>query len=133
MITITLVTESKLYIKDNTPLYGYFDDYSKLFNFLVRRCVHHLRHQLNGESESRYRTDLMLDFNITNRMAKAVMRTAKNQLKLLKESAQYRFKNLYKRKRSLYKKIQKLKLRLSSSSTSLKQRIVFERIFIVLK
>ena len=122
MITITLVTESKLYIKDNTPLYGYFDDYSKLFNFLVRRCVHHLRHQLNGESESRYRTDLMLDFNITNRMAKAVMRTAKNQLKLLKESAQYRFKNLYKRKRSLYKKIQKLKLRLSSSSTSLKQR-----------
>jgi len=122
MITITLVTESKLYIKDNTPLYDYFDDYSKLFNFLVRRCVHHLRHQLNGESESRYRTDLMLDFNITNRMAKAVMRTAKNQLKLLKESAQYRFKNLYKRKCSLYKKIQKLKLRLSSSSTSLKQR-----------
>jgi len=55
-------------------------------------------------------------------MAKAVMRTAKNQLKLLKESAQYQFKSLYKRKRSLYKKIQKLKLLLSSSSTSLKQR-----------
>ena len=122
MTSITLVTESKLYLKDNVSLYDYFDDYSKLFNFLVRRCVHHLRHQLNGEPESRYRTNLMLEFNITNRMAKAVMRTAKNQLKLLKESAQYQFKNLYKRKRSLYKKIQKLKFLLSSSLTSLKQR-----------
>ena len=122
MTSITLVTESKLYLKDNTPLYDYFDDYSRLFNFLVRRCVHHLRHQLNGESESRYRTNLMLEFNITNRMAKAVIKTAKNQLKLLKESAQYQFKNLYKRKRSLYKKIQKLKFLLSSRSISLKQR-----------
>ena len=122
MTNITLVTESKLYLKDNTTLYDYFDDYSKLFGFLVRRCVHHLRHRLNGESESRYRTNLMLEFNITNRMAKAVVRTAKNQLKLLKESAQYQFKNLYKRKRSLYKKIQKLKIFLSSNLTSLKQR-----------
>ena len=122
MTNITLVTESKLYLKDNTPLYDYFDDYSRLFNFLVRRCVHHLRHRLNGESESRYRTNLILEFNITNRMAKAVIKTAKNQLKLLKESAQYQFNNLYKRKRSLYKKIQKLKFLLSSSSTSLKQR-----------
>ena len=122
MTSITLVAESKLYLKDNTPLYIYFDDYSKLFGFLVRRCVHHLRHQLNGESESRYRTNLMLEFNITNRMAKAVIKTAKNQLKLLKESARYQYNNLYKRRRSLYKKIQKLKTLLSSSSTSLKQR-----------
>lgn len=122
MTSITLVTESKLYLKDNTPLYDYFDEYSKLFSFLVRRCVHHLRHQLNDESESRYRTNLMLEFNITNRMAKAVVKTAKNQLKLLKEAARYRYNNLYKRKHSLYKKIQKLKSLLSSSSTSLKQR-----------
>lgn len=122
MTNITLVAESKLYLKDNTPLYNYFDGYSKIFNFLVRRCVHHLRHQLNGESESRYRTNLMLEFNITNRMAKAVIKTAKNQLKLLKESAQYQFNNLYKRKRSLHRQIQKLKFHLSSSSTSLKQR-----------
>ena len=122
MTSITLVTESKLYLKDNTSLYDYFDDYSKLFNVLVRRCVHHLRHRLNGESESRYRTSLMLEFNITNRMAKAVIKTAKNQLKLLKESAQYQFNNLYKRKRSLFKKITKLKALLSSSLTSLKQR-----------
>ena len=52
MTTITLVTESKLYLKDNTALYDYFDDYSKLFNFLVRKCVHHLKNKLNGEKES---------------------------------------------------------------------------------
>ena len=122
MTTITLVTESKLYLKDNTALYTYFDDYSKLFNFLVRRCVHHLKNKLNGEKESQYRTNLMFDFGITNRMAKAVIKTAKNQLKLLTESARYQYNNLYKRKRSLFKKIQKLKAILSSSSTSLKQR-----------
>ena len=122
MTSITLVAESKLYQKDNTPLYDYFDDYSKLFNFLVRRCVHHLRHKLNGESESRYRTNLMLEFNITNRMAKAVIKTAKTQLKSLKELARYQYNNLYKRRRSLYKKIAKLKAILSSSSATLKQR-----------
>lgn len=119
---ITLVTESKLYVKDNLSLYSYFDDYSRLFNFLVRRCVHHLRHKLNGLSESRYRTDLMIQFNLTNRMAKAVIRTAKKQLKLLRESARYQFNNLYKRRKSLYKKIQKYKSMLSMNSTSLKQR-----------
>ena len=122
MTSITLVAESKLYLKDNIPLYDYFDDYSKLFNFLVRRCVHHLKNKLNGELESWYRTNLMLNFDITNRMANAVMRTAKNQLKLLKESARYQYNNLYKRRRSLYKKIAKLKAILSSSSATLKQR-----------
>lgn len=122
MASLTLVTESKLYIRDNAPLYDYFNDYSKLYGFLVRRCVHHLRHQLNGESESRYRTNLMLEFNITNRMAKVVIKTAKSRLKLLKESAYYQFKNLYKRRRSLFKKITKLKVILSSSTATLKQR-----------
>ena len=122
MTDITLVAESKLYLKDNISLYDYFDDYSKLFNFLVRRCVHHLNHKLKGENESRYRTNLMREFSITNRMAKAVMRTAKNQLKLLKESARYQYNNLYKRRRSLCKKITKLKAILASSSTSPRQR-----------
>ena len=122
MTSITLVTESKLYLKDNTSLYDYFNDYSKLFNFLVRRTIHHLKRKLNGEIESQYRTNLMLEFDITNRMAKAVIRTAKNQLKLLKESAKYQYNNLYKRKRSLLKKITKFKAILSSSSTSLKRR-----------
>ena len=122
MSNITLVAESKLYVKDNLSIYSYFDDYSRLFNFLVRRCVHHLRKKMNGVSESRYRTNLMIQFYITNPMAKAVIRTAKNQLKLLTESARYQFKNLYKRRKSLYKKIQKYKSMLSLSSTSLKKR-----------
>ena len=115
MASITLVAESKLYLKDNLSLYNYFDDYSKLFNFLVRRTIHHLRHNLNGESESKYCTSLMLEFGITNRMANAIIRTAKNQLKLLKESSYYQYGRLYKRKRSLQKKIDKLKLSLNSN------------------
>ena len=126
MSNITLVVESKLYVKDNLSLYSYFDDYSRLFNFLVRKCVHHLRHKLNGVSESQYRTDLMIEFNLTNRMAKAVIRTAKNQLKLLTESARYQFKNLYKRRKSLYKKIQKYQSMLSLSSIFPKQRKVIK-------
>lgn len=114
MANITLVAESKLYLRDNLSLYNYFDNYSRLFNFLVRRCIHHLRHQLNGELESRYRTNLMLEFGITNRMAKAIIKTAKNRLKLLKESSYYQYSRLYKRRRSLQKKIDKLKLSLDS-------------------
>lgn len=105
MASITLVAESKLYLKDNISLYNYFDDYSKLFNFLVRRTIHHLRYNLNGELESKYRTRLMLEFGITNRMAKAVITTAKSQLKLLKESSYYQYSRLYKRKRSLQRKV----------------------------
>ena len=115
MASITLVAESKLYLKDNLSLYNYFDDYSKLFNFLVRRTIHHLRHNLNGESESKCRTRLMLKFGITNRMAKAIIKTAKNQLRLLKESSYYQYRRLYKRKRSLQRKIDKLKLSLDSN------------------
>jgi transposase, IS605 orfB family len=114
MNNITLVSESKLYLKDNLSLYNYFDDYSKLFNFLVRRTVHHLKHKLNGESESKYRTRLMLEFGITNRMAKAIVNTAKTQLSLLKELSCYQYGRLYKRRRSLQKKIEKLKLSLNS-------------------
>lgn len=115
MTDITLVAESKLYLKDNLSLYNYFDDYAKLFNFLVRRTVHHLRHKLNGESESKYRTRLMFEFNLTNRMAKAIIKTAKDQLSLLRGSSYYRYSRLYKRRRSLQKKIEKLKLSLDSN------------------
>lgn len=114
MTNITLVAESKLYLRDNVFLYDYFDDYSKLFNFLVRRTVHHLRHKLNGESESKYRTRLMLEFGITNRMAKAIVLAAKAQLSLLERLSRYQYSRLYKRRRSLQKKIKKLKLSLDS-------------------
>ena len=56
----------------------------------------------------------MFEFGITNRMAKAIVVTAKNQLKLLKESSYYKHSRLYKRKRSLQRKIDKLKLGLNS-------------------
>ena len=127
MTTITLVTESKLYPKDNASMYAYFDEYSKLFNFLVRRSVHHLNHGLNGESESQYRTNLMCEFGITNRMAKAIMRTAKNRLRALKEMARYQHDNLHKRRLFLIKKIVKLKTTLSSDSISLRRRKLVKR------
>lgn len=127
MTTITLVTESKLYLKDNTSMYAYFDDYSRLFNFLVRRSVHHLNHGLNGESESQYRTNLMREFGITNRMAKAIIRTAKNQFRVLKEMTRYRYDNLHKRRLFLIKKIVKLKTTLLSGSISLKRRKLVKR------
>ena len=127
MTAITLVTESKLYLKDNASMYAYFDDYSRLFNFLVRMSVHHLKHSLNGESESRYRTNLMREFGITNRMAKAIIRTAKNQLRVLKEMARYRYDNLHKRRLFLIKKIVKLKTTLLSGSISLKRRKLVKR------
>lgn len=115
MASITLVAESKLYLKDNFSLYNYFDDYSKLFNFLVRRTVHHLKHKLNGEPESKYRTRLILEFGITNRMAKAIIVTAKTKFSSLKDLSYYQFSRLYKRKRSLQKKIDKIKLSLGSN------------------
>ena len=128
MASITLVAESKLYLKDNISLYNYFDDYSKLFNFLVRRTIHHLRYNLNGELESKYRTRLMLEFGITNRMAKAVITTTKSQLKLLKESSYYQYSRLYKRKRSLQRKIDKLKLSLNSKRLK-RQKLAKVRLF----
>ena len=128
MASITLVAESKLYLKDNISLYNYFDDYSKLFNFLVRRTVHHLRHKLNEEPESKYRTRMMLEFGITNRMAKAIAVTAKTQFKLLKESSYYQYSRLYKRRRSLQKKIEKLKLGLNSSRIK-RQKLAKARLF----
>ena len=128
MASITLVAESKLYLRDNLFLYNYFDDYSRLFNFLVRRTIHHLRHQLNEEPESKYRTRLMLKFGITNRMAKAIVMTAKNQLKLLKESSYYQDRRLYKRKQSLQKRIDKLRLSLDSNRLK-RRKLVKVRLF----
>lgn len=91
--------------------------YSQLFCFLVRRTIHHLRHGLHGEKESVYRTKLMEEQQITNRMAKAVIRTAKNQLKLLTESARYQYDNLRTRKSKLIKKINDCKKRLCKKPT----------------
>ena len=117
MNQLTLVAETRLLESQNAALYDYFGGYSQLFCFLVRRTIHHLRHHLNGEKESVYRTKLMEEQGVTNRMAKAVIRTAKNQLKLLTESARYQYNTLYTRKSKLIKKITDCKQRLNKKPT----------------
>ena len=84
MTQTTLVSRCILYEDINQDLYKYFDNMTPLFSFLVRRTIHHLNNNLNGESESKYRTRLKQEFNLTNRFAKAVIITAKNLLKLSK-------------------------------------------------
>lgn len=81
MTEITLVTNSLLYKDNNIELYKYFDEVTPLFAFLVRRTIHHLNHNLNGEDITKYRTRLKQEYELTNRFAKAVVTTAKNTLK----------------------------------------------------
>ena len=81
MTEITLVTSSLLYKNKNEQLYNYFDEVTPLFAFLVRRTIHHLNHNLNGEDITKYRTRLKQEYGLTNRFAKAVVTTAKNTLK----------------------------------------------------
>ena len=89
MIEITLVTSSLLYKDKNEQLYNYFNDITPLFAFLVRRTIHHLKYDLNGEDITKYRTRLKQEYQLTNRFAKAVVTTAKNTLKLSTAAADY--------------------------------------------
>ena len=89
MTEITLVTSSLLYKDKNEQLYNYFNDITPLFTFLVRRTIHHLNNDLNGENITKYRTRLKQDYGLTNRFAKAVVTTAKNTLKLAIASGDY--------------------------------------------
>ena len=82
MTEITLVTSSLLYKDKNEQLYKYFDDITPLFAFLVRRTIHHLNHDLNGEDITKYRNRLKKEYGLTNRFVKAVVTTAKNTFKL---------------------------------------------------
>ena len=89
MTEITLVTSSLLYKDKNEQLYNYFNDITPLFAFLVRRTIHHLNHDLNGEDITKYRTRLKQEYELTNRFAKAVVTTAKNTLKLSTAAGDY--------------------------------------------
>ena len=89
MAQITLVTNCLLYEDKNKQLYEYFEEISPLFTFLVRRTIHHLKHNLNGEKTSKYRTRLKQEYNITNRFAKAVVTTAQNLFKLSSAAGEY--------------------------------------------
>ena len=89
MTPVTLVTNCLLYEDKNKQLYNYFKEISPLFTFLVRRTIHHLKHELNGENLSQYRTRLKQEYNLTNRFAKAVITTAQNLFKLSLASGKY--------------------------------------------
>ena len=89
MTQVTLTTNCLLYEDTNKQLHDYFEEISPLFTFLVRRTIHHLKHELNGENPSKYRTRLKQEYNLTNRFAKAVFTTAQNLFKLSSASGEY--------------------------------------------
>ena len=89
MAQVTLATNCLLYKDKNKQLYEYFEEITPLFTFLVRRTIHHLKHNLNGENLSQYRTRLKQEYNLTNRFAKAVVTTAQKLFKLSSASGKY--------------------------------------------
>ena len=117
----TIVTNCVLYNDLNQELYDYFEEVTPLFTFLVRRTIHHLRHNLKGEKETKYRTKLKQQYNLTNRFAKSVITVAKNQLKLSKEAGKYLHSTYNKRIKKIDAKIIKTKAILNNQKT-LKER-----------
>jgi len=122
MTEITLVTSSLLYKDKNEQLYKYFDDITPLFAFLVRRTIHHLYHDLNGEELNKYRTRLKQEYQLTNRFAKAVVTTAKNTLKLSTALGDYLYSTYAIKIKKINAKINKTKAILNNPKTK-KNRI----------
>lgn len=122
MAQITLVTNCLLYEDKNKQLYEYFEEISPLFTFLVRRTIHHLKHNLNGEKTSKYRTRLKQEYNITNRFAKAVVTTAQNLFKLSSAAGEYLHSTYADKIKKVNAKIIKTKAILNNPKTK-KNRI----------
>ena len=122
MTEITLITSSLLYKDKNEQLYKYFDDITPLFAFLVRRTIHHLNHNLNGEELNKYRTRLKREYGLTNRFAKAVVTTAKNTLKLSNAAGDYLQSTYATKIKKVNAKIIKTKATLNNPKTK-KHRI----------
>ena len=118
----TIVTNCVLYNDLNKELYDYFEEVTPLFAFLVRRTIHHLRHKLKDETELSYRTRLKQEYNITNRFAKSIINTAKNQLKLSKEAGKYLHSTYNKKIKKVDAKIIKTKDVLNNQMTSQKRK-----------
>ena len=114
----TIVTNCVLYNDLNIDLYEYFEEVTPLFAFLVRRTIHHLRYKLNGENETDYRTRLKKEYNLTNRFAKAVIKTARNLLKLSKAAGKYLHSTYNKKIKKVTAKIIKTKATLNNPKTS---------------
>ena len=122
MTEITLVTNCLLYEDKNKQLYNYFNDITPLFAFLVRRTIHHLNHDLNGEDLTNYRTRLKQEYGLTNRFAKAVVTTAKNTLKLSNAAGDYLHSTYATKIKKVNAKIIKTKATLNNPKTK-KNRI----------
>lgn len=122
MTQTTLVTNCLLYEDKNEQLYQYFEDVTPLFSFLVRRTIHHLTNDLNGEKPSEYRTRLKQEYKLTNRFVKAVVTSAQNLLKLSKASGEYLHSTYDIKLKKVNDKIIKTKTTLNNPKTK-KSRI----------
>ena len=112
--TATFITRTVLIKNTNTALYDYFDEFVCLYQFLFRKVYHNYRYNLNNQKESEYRSDLMEQFNITNRMAKAIMMDVKTSINSLKALFDYQLSKCKIRISKLSAKIMKLKNKLQS-------------------
>ena len=112
--TATFVTRTVLIKNTNTALYNYFDDFVCLYQFLFRKVYHNYKHELNNQKESEYRSELMEQFNITNRMAKAIMLDVKTSINSHKALFDYKINRCKIKIAKLSAKITKLKNKLQS-------------------
>ena len=112
--TATFVTRTVLIKNTNNVLYNYFDEFVCLYQFLFRKVYHNYKHNLNGQKESEYRSDLMEQFNITNRMVKAIMLDVKTSINSHKALFDYRVSKCKIKIAKLSAKITKLKRKLQA-------------------
>ena len=112
--TTTFVTRTVLIKNTNNALYTYFDEFVHLYQFLFRKVYHNYRHNLNGQKESEYRSELMEQFNITNRMAKAIMLDVKTSINSHKALFDYKINRCKIKIAKLSAKITKLKRKLQA-------------------
>ena len=110
--TATFVTQTVLIKNTNDALYTHFDKFVYLYQFLFRKVYHNYKHNLNGQKESEYRSNLMKQFNITNRMATAIMLDVKTSINLHKAQFDYRINRCKIKISKLSTKIIKLKRKL---------------------
>lgn len=110
----TFVTRTILIKSINADLYSYFDEFVHLYQFLFRKVYHNYKHNLNNQTESQYRSDLMKQFNITNRMAKAIMLDVKTSVNSHKSLFDYQINKSKIKISKLFIKIIKLKELLQS-------------------
>ena len=112
--TATFVTRTVLIKNTNDVLYSYFDEFVHLYQFLFRKVYHNYKHKLNNQKESEYRSNLMKNFNITNRMAKAIMMDVKTSVNLHKAFFDYELNKSRIKIFKLFVKITRLKQQLQT-------------------